>query len=341
VARGLEVIERNTLLQARLIEDLLEVSRIVAGSLRLEVRPVMVAPAVEGALATMQTTAATKGVRLERELDETAGPVRGDPIRLQQIVWNLLSNAIKFTPSGGTVVVRLARRNAAVEISVGDTGEGIVAERLPHIFTRFVSQSSSQAQGGLGLGLAIVRHLVELHGGAVQAASAGAGQGATFTVTLPITDEHPADETEGSASASGGLAAGRPPTLDGIRVLLVDDVADSRELMSAILAQCGAEVTVAATVQAALDALEQASFDVLISDIALPDGDGYALMRTVRARDAARGGRIPALALTAYARTEDRDQAISAGYDQHAAKPIEPVELAALVATLAGRTAAR
>src|SRR5262249_34679383 len=163
-----------------------EVSRIVAGSLRLEVRPVMVAPAVEGALAAMQTTAATKGVRLERELDETAGPVRGGSTRLQQIVWNLLSNAIQFTPNGGTVVVRLARRNAAVDISVRDTGEGIAAERLAHIFTRFVSQSSSQSQGGLGLGLAIVRHLVELHGGAVQAASAGSGQGATFTVTLPI-----------------------------------------------------------------------------------------------------------------------------------------------------------
>jgi two-component system CheB/CheR fusion protein len=337
--RGLEVIERNTLLQARLIEDLLEVSRIVAGTLHLEGRPVMVAPAMEAALAMMQPVAEAKGVLLKSTLDEKAGPVRGDPARLQQIVWNLVSNGIKFTPSGGRVVVHLARQGSAVEISVRDTGRGITADELPHIFDRFrIAHTSTQIQGGLGLGLAIVRHLVELHGGAVQAESAGPGQGATFTVTLPLTDERPADEADVREFAARGLASGRLPALNGVRVLVVDDEADARELLKTILVKCGAEVKVAATAGAALDALEQASFDVLVSDIAMPDEDGYDLIRKVRALDAGRGGRIPALALTAYARIEDQAKAVAAGYQQQAAKPIEPADLAAAVATLAGGT---
>ncbi|MBI2215974.1 MAG: PAS domain-containing protein [Candidatus Rokubacteria bacterium] len=341
-ARALEVVERNTLLQARLIEDLLDVSRIITGNLRIEERPVMVAPVVQAALATMRPAAEAKGVVVESALDENAGPVRGDPARLQQIVGNLVTNAIKFTPSGGRVDVRLARRGSAAELSVRDTGRGITAEQLPHIFGRFgVAHASTETQGGLGLGLAIVRHLVELHGGTVQAASTGPGQGATFTVTLPLTDERPAGETEARGIAARGLASGRLPALEGIRVLVVDDEADTRELVRAILAQCGAEVSIAATAQAALDALEQAPFDVLVSDIRMPEEDGNHLIREVRALDIERGGRIPALALTAYARIEDREATLSAGYQQFAAKPIEPAELAAAVAALAGRTAAR
>ena len=341
-ARALAVIERNTRAQARLIDDLLDVSRIVTGALRLETRPIMVAPVVEAAIAAMQPAAEVQGVLLKATLDETAGPVRGDPGRLQQIVWNLVSNAIKFTPSGGRVDIRLVRRGVAVEISVHDTGKGIPAEQLPHIFSRlgFVHTSAQSQGGGMGLGLAIARHLVELHGGTVQAASAGSGQGTTFTVSLPLTDERPAQEVEARRIAARELAPSQLPALNGIRVLVVDDEADTRELLRTILAQCGAQVTVAASAREALEALAQAMFDVLVSDIRMPVEDGYALLRKVRALDAERGGQIPALALTAYTRIEDREAALSAGFQQHAAKPIEPVELAAAVATLAGRTTA-
>ena len=336
-ARAMEVIERNIKLQGRFIEDLLDVSRIVEGRLRLEARPIMVAPAVDAALAAMRAAAEAKGIRLESALDATAGPVRGEPARVQQIVWNLVSNAIKFTPSGGRVEVDLARRDSSVEIRVRDTGKGLDAELLSQVFTRdgIVHHSSRRPQGGLGLGLGIVHRLVELHGGTVRAESAGPGQGATFTVTLPITDE-PLGDAQIVETASA-LASGRLPELTGVRVLFVDDEADARELMRAILTQCGAEVTVAATARAALAALERARFDVLVSDIAMPDEDGYDLIRKVRMLDAGRGGQIPALALTAYAGTEDRTAAISAGFQQHAAKPIEPVELAAAVATLVTR----
>ncbi len=254
-----------------------------------------------------------------------------------------MSNAIKFTPSGGRIDIRLARRGPAVEISVDDTGKGIAAEQLPHIFSRLgVVHTSSQSEGGgLGLGLAIARHLVELHGGTVQASSAGAGQGATFTVSLPVTHEHPATEVEARQIAASELPPSQLPALTGVRVLVVDDEADMRELLRTILAQCGAEVTVAANVRAALDVLDQESVDVLVSDILMPEEDGYDLIRKVRALDVERGGRLPALALTAYSRIEDREAALSAGYQQHAAKPIDPAELAAAVATLVGRTAAR
>jgi CheY-like chemotaxis protein len=337
-ARALDVIERNTLLQVRMIEDLLDMSRIVTGALSLETRPIMVAPVVEAALAAMQPAAEVKGVLLKGVLDENAGQVRGDPSRLQQIVSNLVSNAMKFTPSGGRIDVRVARRESAVEISVCDTGTGITTKQLPGIFSRLgVVHASSKSHGGLGLGLSIVRHLVELHGGAVQAASAGPGQGATFTVTLPLTDERPAHEAEARRIAARDLAASQLPTLDGVRVLVVDDEADTRELLTTILAQCGAEVTAAENARAALEALEQEPFDVLVSDIRMREEDGYDLIRSVRALDAERGGRIPALALTAYTRIEDRESALAAGFQQHAAKPIEPAELAAAVATLAGR----
>ncbi len=333
-ARALEVIERNTLMQVRLIEDLLDVSRIVSATMRVEQRPVMVAPAVNATLATMQPVADAKGVVLGSALDEKAGPVQGDPARLQQIVWNLVSNAIKFTPSGGRIDVRLALRESAVELSVRDTGRGISATQLPQVFSRFgIAHTSTQPQGGMGLGLSIVRHLVELHGGTLQAASPGLGAGATFTVTLPLTEGPPTSDAE-SVGSDAGPTSGRLPALNGVRILVVDDEADTRELLRAILMECGAEVTLAASARAALEALERAPFDVLVSDIVMPDENGYDLIRKVRARDTERGGRIPALAVTAYGRIEDRTAAISAGYQQHAVKPIEPAELAAAVATL-------
>jgi two-component system CheB/CheR fusion protein len=335
---ALEVIERNTVLQARLIEDLLDMSRIVAGTLRLDARLLMPAPVVEEAIGALRPQADAKGVRLASQLDSAAGPIRSDPARLQQIISNLVSNAVKFTPRGGDVEVRLVGGESAVEVSVRDTGEGIAAERLPELFARFgAAHTTTQAHGGMGLGLAIVRYLVELHGGTVSAESAGPGRGATFTVRLPIVAGVAPGEAEAASAATGAPASGERPSLQGVRTLIVDDEADARELMRAILVQCGGEVTVAATVQEALAALGQQAFDVLISDIAMPEEDGYDLIRQVRALDARRGGRIPALALTAYARREDRDKVIAAGYDRHATKPIEPADLAAAVAALASR----
>ena len=225
-------------------------------------------------------------------------------------------------------------------ISVRDTGEGIATADLPHIFDRFgVAHVSTQTHGGLGLGLSIVRHLVERHGGTVHADSAGPGQGATFTMTLPLTDEAVGDGMAVAEAAAGQLASAQHPDLTGVHVLVVDDEADARELARTVLAECRAQVTIAATAQAALETLDRASFDVLVSDIAMPVDDGYSLIRAIRARDAARGGQIRALALTAHARIEDRAEALAAGYQQYAAKPIDPAELAAAVASLAGRTA--
>jgi two-component system CheB/CheR fusion protein len=336
--QAVEVIERNAALQTRLIEDLLDVSRIVAGTLALDTRPLRVAPAVRSILTTMRPEAEAKGVQLEAALDEQAGAILGDPARFQQIVGNLLSNAIKFTPRGGRIDVRLARRGSTVEISVVDTGDGIEPERLSGIFDSFgVVHSTTRSHGGLGLGLAIVRQLVELHGGKVKAESAGLGQGSRFTVTLPVTEEQPDADAEIGRAAARMAAGDHATALEGIRVLVVDDEADARELMRAILAQFGAAVTVAATARAALETLEGGSFDVLVSDIAMPGEDGYDLIRTVRALDARQGGRIPALALTAYARVEDRLGTIAAGYQEHAAKPIEPGALVAVIATLAQR----
>lgn len=337
-ARGLAVIERNALAQVRLIEDLLDVSRIVAGALHLEARPIMAAPVVEAALAATRPAAEAKGVLVTAVLDEQDAPVRGDPGRLQQVVLNLVTNAIKFTPSGGRVEVGVTRRESAVEISVRDTGQGIAPERLAEIFSPLgvVSTHARSDGGGLGLGLAIARHLVELHGGTLRAASAGPEQGATFTVTLPLTDERPAQDVEDRRIVATQLASSQLPALDGVRVLVVDDEADVRELLRTILAQAGARVALAENAAAALSALARGTFDVLVSDIRMPDEDGYAFLRKVRALGAGRGGQIPALALTAYTRIDDREAALSAGFQQHTGKPIEPAELCAVVATLAG-----
>ena len=344
-ADAVETIHRNAQAQKQLIDDLLDVSRIVTGQLRLEVRPFEAAEAVESAIESVRPAAAAKGVRLRAELDPRAGLVSGDPARMQQVAWNLLSNAVKYTPKGGVVEVRLARADSHIELTVSDTGQGIAREFLPHVFDRFrqADQSVTRKHGGLGLGLAIVRHFVELQGGTVQAESAGLGRGATFTVKLPlmaVSDRRRSFEggrASRAAPAVAGMASDCPTPLAGMRVLVVDDEEDARDLLAAVLGRCGAEVLTAASAGEALVAFGEQKPDVLVSDIGMPGEDGYELIRKVRTLSAERGGCTPALALTAYAREEDRERALSSGYQAHAAKPVEPTELAAAVANLAGR----
>jgi signal transduction histidine kinase len=331
--RAIEVIERNTRLQAQLIEDLLDVSRIVTGKLRLDVRPLDLPPVIEAALDSVRVAAAAKAIRIETALDPDVGPVSGDADRLQQVVWNLCSNAIKFTPREGRVSVRLDAAGDHARIQVSDTGTGISPAFLPHLFERFrqADSTATRAHGGLGIGLALVRHLVELHGGRVRAESAGEGQGATFTVELPLlaTMATPAALRAERTPATDGL-----PALDGVRVLVVDDELDARELVTAVLERCGAVVELAASAAEAEAALERSAPDVIVSDVGLPGEDGYALVRKLRALDGERAG-IPAIALTAYAHPADRTRALLAGFQMHLAKPIEPEELAAVVANLA------
>src|SRR5438094_830939 len=340
-ARALEVIERNTKLQARLIEDLLEVSRIIAGKLRLEWTPVDLASTVDGAIDAVRAAADAKDITLALELERDLGPVRGDRNRLQQIVWNLVSNAIKFTPSGGSVNVRLARDAQDGMITVRDTGIGIRAEFLPHIFERFRQgdSTSTRIHGGPGLGLAIVPPLVALPGGTVTAASPGEGQGATFTVRLPV----PAKDVEaGDAAWLSGLArrpGPSPLSLHGLHVLLVEDESDMRESVTVSLELCGARVTAVGAAPAALEILDRDPPDIVLCDIGMPDEDGYTLVRKIRSRGAERGGQIPAVALTAYARDEDRSRALDAGFQIHVAKPVEPTEIARVVADLCRSTA--
>jgi signal transduction histidine kinase/ActR/RegA family two-component response regulator len=340
-AHALEVIERNTEAQAQLIEDLLDISRITSGKLRLDVQPVDLVHVIEGAMNTVTPAADAKSIRMQTVLDPAAGTVAGDPDRLQQVVWNLLSNAIKFTPRGGRVQLRLERVDSRVELTVADTGRGIAPEFLPYVFDRFrqAEAASSRAHGGLGLGLAIVRHLVELHGGVVRAASEGTDRGATFTVSLPIAPMRASpSEARVHPTARTRVPFERAPNLDGVRVLVVDDEPDTRNLLARVLQQCGAIVGTAASAAEALAAFEAGPPDVLVTDIGMPGEDGYALIRKIRARAPEHGGRVPAAALTAYARVEDRMRVLSAGFQLHVPKPVEPAELATVVATLAGRT---
>ncbi len=323
--------------QGQLIDDLLDVSRIVSGKLRLNVAPMRVAPTVEAAVESMRPAVEAKRIRLHVVVDPNAGIVAGDPERLQQVVWNLLSNAIKFTPDGGRVQVTLERVASHLEISVRDTGQGITPEFLPHIFERFRQADSSptRAHTGLGLGLAIVRHLVEMHGGTVHAESAGEGRGATFTVVLPLApaarDVAVADERP---PAEGAPAA--TPSLQGLRVLVVDDEWDTCEVIGLLLRRAGAEVRVSLSAGQALVDFRRWRPDVVLSDLGMPKGDGYALLRELRALPSEEGGRTPVIALTAYARAEDRATALSAGFQMHVAKPVEPGELLAVVGTVAG-----
>jgi len=340
ILRGLEVIERNVRVQTQLIEDLLDVSRIVTGKLRVEVRPIELVPVIEAGLDAVRPSADAKEIQIGVELEPRGLRVLGDPDRLQQVVWNLVSNAVKFTPRGGKVGVAVRETDSHVLLIVHDTGKGIPPDFLPHVFERFrqADSTSTRKYGGLGLGLAIVRHLVELHGGTVQAESQGPDQGATFTVRLPLVEA--ARSGSGAESGAAGAARGRggaAVSLDGVRVLLVDDETDSRDFLSLSLRQCGAEVTALSSAEEAVSVLQRERPDVLVSDIAMPGEDGYALIRRVRALSAERGGQVPAAALTAYAKGEDTTRALAAGYQVHLAKPVEPMELAAAVATLAGR----
>jgi PAS domain S-box-containing protein len=337
--RGLEVIERNVRAQTQLIEDLLDVSRIVTGKLRVEVRPIELVPVVEAGLDAVRPSAEAKDIALEVKLAPIASKVLGDPDRLQQVVWNLASNAVKFTPKGGRVEVTLARVDSHVQLTVKDNGKGISAEFLPYVFDRFrqADSTSTRKYGGLGLGLAIVRHLVELHGGTVHAESAGADQGATFTVRLPLMEER----AEPSAPSRPGAESGQASSsmrLDGVKVMVVDDELDMRDFLSVSLRQYGADVTALSSVGEAVAALEREKPDVLVSDIGMPGEDGYALIRKVRALGPERGGQVPAAALTGFAAGDDTTRVLSAGYQVHLPKPVEPSRLAQVVGTLAGRS---
>jgi PAS domain S-box-containing protein len=349
--RALETIERNAQAQVQLIDDILDVSRIIRGKLRLNVRPAELVPVIEAAVDSVRPAAEAKGIRLQVVLDPRAGPVSGDPDRLQQVVWNLLTNAVKFTPKDGRVQVLLARVNSHLELTVSDTGQGIEEKFLPFVFDRFrqADPSTTRIHGGLGLGLAIVRHLVELHGGTVTVESRGAGQGTTFKVLLPLMIMHHSELTHGGdedgattganahPTAGGRLTLECPPELEHLRVLLVEDEPDARELLVAVLRQCGVDVRAVSSAAAAMFELETWQPEVLISDIEMPDEDGYTLIRRIRSLPPERGGKIPAAALTAYARAEDRMRALLSGFQLHVPKPVEPAELVAVVASLAGR----
>jgi signal transduction histidine kinase/CheY-like chemotaxis protein len=338
---ALEVIERNGAAQLHLVEDLLDVSRIISGKLLLDVRPVEPASIIEAALDAVRPAAAAKGVELRAVIEVGAGAISGDADRLQQIVWNLVNNAVKFTPAGGSIEVRASGDGACVEIAVADTGAGIEPEFLPYVFDRFrqADATTTRSYGGLGLGLAIVRQLVELHGGAVSVASDGEGRGTTFTVTLPAArpasrPDELAQPCAASAVAPAGDAPGRE-TLEGLRVLVVDDDEDARELFARALSDCGAQALTAASADEALDALARSRPDVLLADIAMPGEDGYVLIGRVRALPPEGGGLTPAAALTAYARPEDRAKALRAGFQAHLPKPVSSAELIRVVAGLA------
>jgi PAS domain S-box-containing protein len=341
--QAIETIERSARAQAQLIEDLLDVSRIITGKLRLDVRPVMVASVVESAITSVTPTADAKGVRIQAVLDPNAGPVSGDAARLQQVAWNLLSNAIKFTPRGGRVQVRVERINSHIEIIVSDTGQGIRPEFLPHVFERFRQGDGGTArpQSGLGLGLAIVRHVVELHGGRVTADSPGEGQGATFAVRLPLMVVHPRKDKEERVHPRAAVST--TPSLDGrpnltrVKVLVIDDEPDTRKLLRTVLEQCGAEVYDAGSAEQGLKTAKEWRPSIVVSDIGMPGEDGYQFIQRFRMWERESGSWTPAVALTAYARTEDRVRALAAGYQIHVAKPIEPVEFALVVAGQLGR----
>jgi len=366
-SNALKAIERSAKSQVKLVEDILDASRINTGQLRLDVRPVDPAAVVNAVLDTVRPAADAKSIQIEAAIDSGPGMVSADPMRIQQVVWNLLNNAIKFTPKEGRVKVRLERRDSEIHLTVCDSGQGISAEFLPFVFDRFrqADSTTTRRHSGLGLGLAIVRHLVELHGGTVQAESDGEGLGAIFTLRLPLMANPGAGDlnaqgrsanpsSAAAASADPGSAA--PPNsapespknspsdarpLDGLRVLVVDDESDAREILSTMFQQCGAQVNTAASSSQALEVLTKWRPDVLVSDIGMPDEDGYSLISKVRDLAPDRGGRTPAVALTGYSSAEDRLRLLSAGYQIHITKPFELDALAAVVATCAGRPAPR
>jgi len=332
VARGVEVIERNAQTQAQLIEDILDASRVITGSsLRLNRGPVDLSTVINAATDSVRLVAEAKAIRLAVILDPAARHVTGDASRLQQVVWNLLANAIKFTGSGGRVEARLHRAAGQAQITVTDTGEGVAAEFLPFIFDRFRQADSTitRRHGGLGLGLAIVRHLVELHEGTVQAESAGEGHGSSFIVRLPL-----AERVEG-ARIGPAAAGGAPPALQGTQILVVDDDQDALDMLTLVLTEAGAAVRTAASATEALALLRWIRPDVLVSDLAMPDEDGYSLIRNLRAIERESGRETPAVALTAYVRVQDRARAVAAGFNVFVEKPVDPEELIAVLAGLA------
>lgn len=347
VESGLATIERNARAQKGIIEDLLDMSAIVSGKVRLDVQRMDLVSVVEAAVETVRPAATAKGIRLQPVLDPKSRHVSGDPNRLQQVFWNLLTNAVKFTPKGGSVQVVLERIHSHLEVSVADSGEGIAPEFLPHVFDRFRQQdaSTTRRHGGLGLGLAIVKQIVELHGGTVHVGSPGLGQGTTFRVMLPLNATRP-EASHRDEDRCHPQAETTPPSSDlvdgfrlaGVRVLVVDDDADARALVKRLLEDRGANVQAAGSAGAAVELFRAGRPDVLVSDIGMPGEDGYSLLRRVRALEAEVGGTpVPAVALTAYARSEDRMKAVLAGFQMHVAKPVEPAELLAMVASLAGR----
>ncbi len=339
---GLAVIERNARIQTQLIADLLDMSRIISGKVRLDVQTVDVAPVIAAAIDSLRPSAELKQIHLHKVLDPLAGPISGDPSRLQQIVWNLLSNAIKFTPKGGKIEVLLERINSHIEITVSDTGQGISPDFLPHVFDRFrqADSSTTRRQGGLGLGLAIVKQLVDLHGGQIFAKSPGEDQGATFTIVLPlaVVRRKPSERQQPSSPDDAPPDDFEQLSLSGKKILVVDDEADARGLVKRLLTERGATVLDADCVDRGLELLKTERPDLVLSDIGMPTKDGYQFIRSVRSLSEEQGGKTPAVALTAFARSEDRTRAMLAGYQVHLAKPVEAQELIATVANLLGRT---
>src|SRR5688500_1188596 len=347
-ARALEAIERNATLQTKLIDDLLDVSRIITGKLTLDRRPIEIAHVVSDAVNTVRPAADAKNIAIETSFYTQAGPVLGDANRLQQAIWNLLSNAVKFTPKNGRIEVALQRVNSEVEISVGDSGEGISSEFLPYVFDRFRQGDgkTTRLHSGLGLGLAIVRQLVELHGGTVSAHSDGPGRGSIFKFRLPVLSINNVPDSKSVASdftltrarVTDGLNLECSPRLDGLRVLVVEDDPDTRQMLKALLSECNADVITVPSAAEAIKEIGRRKPDVLVSDLGMPEQDGYELIKKVREMESAdHTARIPALALTAYAKAEDRVRALAGGYQVHLSKPVEPAEFLLVVANLAGR----
>jgi len=336
LVHGLEAIDRNARIQAQLIDDLLDVSRIVSGKLKLDVRPLELGAVTQAAINVVQPAADAKGVWLSYHADPGVGLISADSGRLQQIIWNLLSNAVKFTPQGGKILVRVERSASHASVTVNDTGQGIDPQFLPSVFDRFRQADSSTTRnfGGLGLGLGIVRHLVELHGGTVSAESEGPGKGATFSAAFPLLTDNSEQVTLVHAIEA---TCPQPKTLEGLRVLLVDDEPEARQILSLVIGHAGAEVRSCISAREALTNLAYWRPNVILSDIAMPDEDGYSFMRKVRAMPRENGGDTPAAALTAYARDEDRQEAFAAGYQMHISKPVAPLQLITMVARLAGR----
>ncbi|HBB30665.1 MAG TPA: hybrid sensor histidine kinase/response regulator [Cyanobacteria bacterium UBA8803] len=334
LAKGMATIERSAKAQAKIIDDILDVSRIIRGNLQLNICGVDLLSVIDGVIEDMRPMAQEKDIQIDCVLDTSIDCMGGDPDRLRQIIWNLLSNAIKFTSLGGRVQISLQRQENYIQIQVSDTGIGISPDFLPYVFDRFrqADSTTTRAYGGLGLGLGIVRYLVELHGGTVYAASEGEGKGATFTVIFPVNRD-----TEHGLPLALPTPSSSLPTLSSLRVLIVDDDADTCEVLTCILEHYGAQVLAVQSTAEALAAISRSKPDVLISDIGMPDEDGYSLIAKIRAFEAEIGRQTPAVALTAFARDEDKERALQAGFQMHVPKPVEPTELVSVVAHLVGR----